>query len=131
MYKSKDLIIILNSDYICNLNELVKSKFQSIETKNLKITQIALYFSIITSLFFPIFNTIKDTKKIINTNSVKVINLSDKNKKSIDSLSFGHNVEVLKKEENYYLIEYTKNNEKKIGWVEKNSIKNIYFWEKY
>lgn len=131
-YHCNEFIKILNSDYICNLQELVKSNFQSVESRNLIITQWALYFSIGTSLLIPIFNNINNGKKIINTNCVKVSSLPNQNIKSTDdSLSFGQNVEILEKEENFYLIEYTKNNERKVGWVKKDFIKNIYFWEKY
>lgn len=131
-YHCNEFIKILNSDYICNLQELVKSKFQSVESRNLIITRRALYISIASSILIPLFSNINNSKKIININNVKVNTLPTQNSKTnTDLLSYGQNVEILEKKNNFYLVEYSKNDIKKVGWVEKNSIKNIYFWEKY
>lgn len=139
-YKNGEILRLISSGYIANLNDLISKNFLSIENYNLKLAKRNLFITSIilgATLFVytvPIFyKTPIRRVNFINADNVQVLkNPILKNEKmNVSSrLNYGENIEIIKKSDNgYYLISYDKNGKTAYGWVKSNQIEIYSIWK--
>ncbi|PKQ69526.1 hypothetical protein BZG01_00940 [Labilibaculum manganireducens] len=125
-FECEKIIQLLSCKYIVlpSLKSSAKNNFVSVESKNLKITQIALLFTIAVSLI-PLtpngdyFVNAKDVR--VRQNPIS----TDDNTNTVTFLSFGEKIDIVKNgENNFNLIEYSVGDDKKFGWIHKQYIES-------
>ncbi|WP_461629727.1 SH3 domain-containing protein [Labilibaculum euxinus] len=129
---AKEFIRLSKCDYLIDerLKNLVKDKFLSIDNRNLKITQFALYFTIGLSLI----SIIPDSEDCyINTSNVRVRTMpvnTTTNYNVVSFLNYGESVEVIQDSSKYCLVKYSLGKENKYGWVDQSYISRIDLFDK-
>lgn len=131
-FNCNEIIRLLSCKYLVlpALKSSAKNNFVSVESKNLKITQIALLFTIAVSLIplTPNGDCFVNAKDVRVRQSPK--STSD-NTNTVGFLGYGVKVNVVRSgENNFNLIEYSVGDDKKYGWIHKQYIESLPLYEK-
>lgn len=128
--RNNELILkILKSNFQNStlINELISKNFETLETKNLKITQKAL----IISILFNCITLLPKGDSYVSTSKTNIYNSYEiKTSNKINSLNFGTTVKKLKTKNKMSLIKYEKDDIEIIGWIESKNLENIGILEK-
>lgn len=137
-YKNDEILKLISSGYIANLNDLISKNFLSIDNynlklakRNLKITSIILGATLLVYTVPIFYKTPIRRIKFINSDNVQVLKKPITKNEKIDVtsiLSYGENIEIIKKLNDYYLISYDKNGKIAYGWVNSNQVEILPLW---
>lgn len=131
-YKNEEILKLVSSGYILNLNNLINNDFLSIENYNLKltkrnfvITSVILFFTLIVYIIPIFYKTPIRRIKFINSDNVQVLKKPINKNERINveaTLNYGENIEIIKKSNDYFLISYNKDGNIAYGWVKSNQV---------